>query len=387
MRVLYILPDITPECGGPAHGLRGYLAALALSGVSVDVATDMCTEAHRRWIRQGSPTSRVFAFKSYGMKNMRGSPSLMLWLWQHARSYDVVHAFGQFNGISSLAMSLCLARKVPVVLTPGGMLSRYTFEHRNRTLKKMFHRLIDGPNLRRLAAVQFESEREMEEATRLGLKLPSRSQVIGPPVGWEPSERAPAMRQRNVALFLSRIDPKKNLEALLAAWGHVRKAVPDALLLIAGSGPSVYVDTLRQMAPEGVQFLGFAHGAFKAELLARASVFVLPSHHENFGIAVVEAVANGLPVVVSREVQIASFVEENGVGITTATDAASLGKAIVGVLESVALPAHCRDVGPSLVASYFGLEPVGHKLASLYKTVLSARGSTAPSRVLVPVEG
>ena len=109
-------------------------------------------------------------------------------------------------------------------------------------------------------------------------------------------------------------------------WPGVLAAIPDATLDIAGDGPASYRDTLiaraRSLgaASRSIRFLGFITGAEKARALATAGVFVLPSHHENFGVAVAEAVSVGLPVVISREVQIAHLVEQNAVGIVIGTE-------------------------------------------------------------------
>ena len=104
-----------------------------------------------------------------------------------------------------------------------------------------------------------------------------------------------------VALFLGRLHPVKNLEALhRRVAGGSREASAMRLLRIAGQGEPEYTAELKRRAGKrGIQFTGFLSGAEKAMALQQASLLVLPSLHENFGIAVVEAIAEGLPVVIS----------------------------------------------------------------------------------------
>ena len=103
----------------------------------------------------------------------------------------------------------------------------------------------------------------------------------------------------------------------------------------------------------------------------RADVFVLPSFHENFGVAVLEAVAAGLPVVVSPDVQLASFVSRHGLGIVSPREAGALADAIVDALGDAALRARSAREGPTLVREHFSPETVGAGLATMYEAALS----------------
>ncbi|NUQ19862.1 MAG: glycosyltransferase, partial [Gemmatimonadaceae bacterium] len=181
-------------------------------------------------------------------------------------------------------------------------------------------------------------------------------------------------------LFLSRLHPIKGLETLLDAWPAVRATRPAARLVIAGAGEPGYERALKaraaQRATDGsVQFTGFVTGSEKARLLANADVFVLPSYHENFGVAVLEAIAAGLPAVVSPEVQLSGVVEENRLGAVVPRDARALASGIIGVLADAPLRERCASQGAAIARSLFTLDSVGAKLRDMYDLARARSGT------------
>lgn len=382
MKILFIHPYASRLDGGPAHSLAGYLAGLEEAGVTADVLTRRRDDDDLTWLGRHAPSSTLVAFPTYGRRNFYASPGALGWMRAKAASYDIVHLHGLFNGFGTPAAHIALSMGKPLVVSPDGMLSRYSFSRR-RMLKRAFHVALDARLLRAASAVQFESEREAVEAASLMPDLPQRRWVVGPPVAHPVSTVREA--RTNTVLFLSRLDPKKNLEAVIDCWPSVLAAIPDATLDIAGDGPASYRDTLiaraRSLgaASRSIRFLGFITGAEKARALATAGVFVLPSHHENFGVAVAEAVSVGLPVVISREVQIAHLVEQNAVGIVIGTDPAELPAAIVSALRDGALRSRCESAGPALVAGIHGRTEIGRALAQLYSDMLGGPRTTEPT--------
>jgi glycosyltransferase involved in cell wall biosynthesis len=153
--------------------------------------------------------------------------------------------------------------------------------------------------------------------------------------------------------------------------------------VIAGSGEPEYVARLEarvmRMDTDGsgarVRFAGFVAAAAKTAALDAADVFVLPSFHENFGVAVLEAVAAGLPVVVSPDVQLASFVRRHGVGVVADREAAALADALVATLGDEPLRRRAASRGPLLVREHFSPETVGAGLGAMYEAALSRSGA------------
>jgi glycosyltransferase involved in cell wall biosynthesis len=183
-------------------------------------------------------------------------------------------------------------------------------------------------------------------------------------------------------LFLSRLHPKKGVELLLEAWPSVRRVRPGARLVIAGAGEPRYMASLRRAAGGGVggiEFVGFVAGEAKAACLAGADVFVLPSFNENFGIAVLEAVAAGLPVVVSPGVQLGPWVESRAVGRVTARTPEALALAIDGALRDAALRARVAQCGAEFVVEDFGPARVAPALLSMYASAYATAAHTTQS--------
>jgi glycosyltransferase involved in cell wall biosynthesis len=174
-------------------------------------------------------------------------------------------------------------------------------------------------------------------------------------------------------LYMSRLHPKKNVTGLIEAWADVVADYPDAQLWIAGDGADEYVQSLHEAVREhqvsdAVSFLGFVSGSEKQRVLREAWAFALPSHQENFGVAVLEAVAAGLPVVISGEVQLCSFVEQNDLGVVVdRTDPSDVAQGLRRLLSNEAERQRIAEQGPAAVEATFSVERVGEQLRALYE--------------------
>jgi glycosyltransferase involved in cell wall biosynthesis len=384
MTVLHVMPNVSRAFGGPTESLIGYAQAARTQDIDVHVAAPSVSASDEAWLRELLPETAFHFFASVGQHAYVMAPGLWVWLWQHADRFDVVHVHGLFNPVSSLSAHIGTARGLPTVMRPFGTLSRYTFSRRS-ALKRLYFALLDRPSLRRAAAVHFTTEAERDEADRLSIDLDGRSAVVPPP--WRGEATAPDMEEkadRPTVLYMSRLHPKKNVQGLLRAWAQVVADRPDAQLWVAGDGDDDYVQRLHETVEthglgDSVSFLGFVSGDEKERVLREAWAFALPSHQENFGVAVLEAVAAGLPVVVSGEVQLRSFVEENDLGhIVDRTDPS----AIAAGLSTVLADADARGVaaeGPEAVQDTFSIERVGKQLREVYERI-----SAFPARESVP---
>jgi len=142
--------------------------------------------------------------------------------------------------------------------------------------------------------------------------------------------------------------------------------------VLAGSGDEGYLRKLTRRTRElgiddSTTFRGFVSGAEKQSLLSSASLLALPSHHENFGIAVLESLDAGIPVVISPEVQLADFVRQNNVGKVAQSTPVDLANAILDTLNDGTLGARTRLIGAELVAKEFSPTVIGDRLSSMYR--------------------
>ena len=379
MRVLHVAPDLSRAFGGPTEALLGFLAAARSAGIDTEVVGPMPPVEDLEWFRSRAPGVPVHAFPTRGRGSARMSPALLRYLRSRESAVDAVHVHGMFNAISTFAARACLRGAVPYVIGPFGTLSRYTFEHKRRLLKRAYHALLDAPAIRGVGAMHFTTVHERDEARRLEAVRAVPAAVVPPPWLPDPSRVDDAARRRTASrggdgetvLYLSRLNPIKGLETLIDAWPAVRSLRPTARLVIAGSGDPAYERSLRSRVSERVQdgsvsFTGFVKGAEKARLLREADVFALTSFHENFGVAVIEAIAAGLPAVITPEVQVSDVVRENSLGTVVARTPADVAAGIVATLDDGALRERCAAHGPELVRSLFTLESVGERLRDMY---------------------
>jgi glycosyltransferase involved in cell wall biosynthesis len=318
------------------------------------------------------------------------APSMVAWLWRNVRRFDCVHVHALFSFTSIVAAIIAFCRGVPYVIRPLGVLSSYGVSQRRSLLKRISLALIEGSLLRRAKAIHCTSNAEardvlaIERAARvvvqpLAVPLPTLAASQPALAGRSPHE-TDAQRHRPTGgctvLFLSRLDPKKNIESLLEAWCVVLRGHPHAILAIAGRGESVYEANLRALAAklgvaDSVEWCGHVAGDEKERLFRRADLFVLPSFSENFGVAVAEALSYGLPCVVSRGVALSDDVEAADAGQIANTDAPSLSAALSALMSDSFLRSRQAVAARALAESKFSVNAFAARLARLYGEVLS----------------
>jgi glycosyltransferase involved in cell wall biosynthesis len=212
----------------------------------------------------------------------------------------------------------------------------------------------------RASAIHFTSQLEWEDAKRVGLPLPSPFVV---PNGVDIPPRPDVPREDRTLLFLGRVNWKKGLERVISELPRLQ-----ARLIVAGNDEENLTPRLRELASSlgaDVEFAGPVYGAAKDELLARATLFVLMSDSENFGNAVLEALAMETPAVLSPGVGVAEEVANAGAGV--------IGfDAVPSLLEDASARADMGRRGRALVESRFAWPMVAKQMEEAYGRVLSA---------------
>jgi glycosyltransferase involved in cell wall biosynthesis len=328
--------------GGPSFVIRTMARCQARHGICVDVA---CTDDNgegRLDVPRNLPVKDdnvTYWFFSRQTHFYTFSSGLTLWLWQHSAKYDVIHIHALFS-YPSIAAAVCAwVASVPYVLRPLGTLNQWGMRYRRQWLKYISFRFIESRILSCAAAVQYTSEQEAAEAKLLG--VPHRPVTVPNPVELPDLLRfRGGFRARHKSLegclailFLSRLDPKKGLDLLLPAFSKVRDRHPAVVLIIAGEGNPAFVTALHQDAQRlglstHIVWSGFLQGEEKLAALADADLFVLPSYSENFGVAAVEAMGAGLPVVVSDQVGIHREISRAEAGLVVECSIDSLATAL-----------------------------------------------------------
>jgi glycosyltransferase involved in cell wall biosynthesis len=296
--------------------------ALSPLGVAIDV---VATTAHGQGeldVPLDGPVFRDYARYFYFLRKppkfWMFSWSLRQWLYQHVLDYDLVHVHGLFAYTTLPACSAARHFKKPYVITPHGVLDPWCLSHK-WWKKYPYYHLLERSNLKSVSALHVTSSFEATGLAKLGFGENNHVIPLCVDLPDYAIKQKPNKPSFNL-LFLSRLDPIKGLPVLLEAISIIRTQfdVP-VQLKIAGQGDKEYVFQLHSLIKrfkisENVVFVGFLQGASKSEAFAEADVFVLPSYHENFGLAAAEALASGLPVVLSDQVGIAEDVAKAGAG-------------------------------------------------------------------------
>lgn len=375
MRILHVVPTYLPAVryGGTIHSVHGLCRALARAGHEVTVLTTNVDGPGDSDVPLDRPVDRdgvsVLYFPSHLMRRLYVSTPLARTLPQAVRGADIVHLHSVFLWPTLAAAQAARDAGVPYVLSPRGMLVGELIRRRSALVKRAWIALFERRNVEQAAAVHCTSELERRELLALGL-APRATFVV--PNGVELPQVAPASRDDTV-VYLGRINWKKGLDRLIEAM----REVPRARLVIAGNDEENLAVALRARAraagvAERVEFAGYVDGPAKERLLAEAGVLVLPSVSENFGNAVLEAMACGCPVVVTREVGLAEAVQASGAGTVAEGDASSLARAINGLLGNPALRAAAGAAAVKLAREQFGWDHVAAEMARHYERLRHA---------------
>ena len=385
MKVLHVIPSVGPLRGGPSFVIQAMTKGLAGRGCEVHVATTDDNGPGHLPVPLGCPVQRdgvTYWHFARQQEFYTFSWPLARWLSKHVKEFDLVHIHALFSFPATAAAYAASSHRVPYVIRPLGTLSRWGIENRRPWLKRASMRWIDGPAIRRAAAVHYTSEQEREEA--LAVAPPHHAVVIPNPVDFQFDREAatpewltlhyPQLAGKRTILFLSRIDPKKGIDLLLAAFALVHAAASDTALVVVGEGETAYVQSLKDRAralgiEADVVWTGFLEGAAKCSALAHASVYTLPSYSENFGVAVVEAMAAGLAVVVSDQVGIHREITAAEAGLVVSGKPELLADAILKLLRDTTLSTRLAERGRSL-ARTFTVETVTDRLLTLYRRIV-----------------
>ncbi|QHS51224.1 glycosyltransferase [Edaphobacter sp. 12200R-103] len=326
MQILHIIATLSPEAGGPSQAVRMILSHREI-GYRGEVATldDPVAPFLKTLDFPVHPLGPVSTTYGY-------TPKLVPWIQQNYRRFDgvIVHGLWQYCG---RAARQALDGRMPYMVFTHGMLDPY-FKRASRLkhLKKwLYWAPVEYNVLRDAYRVLFTSEAERDLAEQSFWLHRWNPHVVpygvnGPPA--TPSQilaesffdRCPSARGKRFLLFLGRIHRKKGCDLLIEAFGKIARRDPELHLVMAGPDQQGWSRDLNQMAAaaavqDRVHWPGMLTGNAKWGAFFSCEAFVLPSHQENFGIAVAEALSCGKPVLLSDQVNIAPDIVRDGAGL------------------------------------------------------------------------
>jgi glycosyltransferase involved in cell wall biosynthesis len=320
------------------------------------------------------------------------APGMVTWLWRNVDRFDVIHIHALFQFPSFAAARIARQKNVPYIIRPLGTLATYGVSQRRPLLKRASIKFLEGPILKHAALVHFTSRSELEEAKSLGLRF---NGVVIPLGVISPIEDAlkmgEAARSDGVKriLFLSRIDPKKNLEGLLQAFATVALARPGIILQIAGSGAPEYVVRLKAQAEalsiaDRVEWLGHVGGDVKHQVFVNADIFALPSYSENFGIACVEAMLSGLPCILSDGVAIAQDASNAEACLVSGTEPGEIASLLFQLVDDDKRRRLMGQRAKKFAEHSYSTAEMANRLIEVYSNIRSARHGARYSSLCNP---
>lgn len=391
MKILHIIPSYLPAvyASGPIKPTYSFNKALVEKGIEVVVYT-MNMDGDKKLDvplekEMDIDGVKVFYFPMT-FRPWQYSYKLHWALAKNIKNFDLIHITSIFLSVSTLGAYYAKKFKKPYIISPCGSLMKIPLSF-GKLKKKFYISLVEKRNLKNAAATHFTVEAEKEEYLKAGLPL---KKAIVIPNGFDPEEfqyidlrsqyigfkkKLGIGIDKKVVLFLGRLNWIKGLDTLIPAFAEVIKKEPKAVLILAGPDDEGYKGNIQllitnyQLQNKAI-FTGMLTGEKKVAAYLSADVFVLPSYSENFGMAVVEAMYFGLPVVITKEVGISPNVEKTGAGIVIDKDKNQLAEAILKILNKPDLAKKMGENGKKLVREEFNSDKIADKWINEYKMII-----------------
>lgn len=387
MNVTHVIPYMHPSAGGPPVVVdrlgqelvgRGWTIQVVTTDLMDDGTTtswrDRLSSAYTLIVEKGSSPRDYF----------RRSSPLISAVEDAVRKCDLVHLHTLWTFPTFVAARVCRKIAKPYVVMPHGMLDPNSME-RKWLKKRVYGALIEWPALRAARGMIYTHSEEQRLSESVVSGLPQGYVVpLGaddpPAVSRERLAEAffqkhPAIRGLQIVLFLGRLHSKKGLDLLVPAISRVASVRPAAHFLLVGPGDDRYVGSLKQAVArlgiaEHVTFVGPLSGEAKWQAVAASDVFVLPSYQENFALTVVESMRMGLPIVLSRRVNIWEDVVSAGAGVACELTPESVADKLIEYLDNNAARQSAGQCGMRLVTQRFNWSASADAIESVYRRIL-----------------
>ncbi len=391
MKVLHVVPSLSLLSGGVASSVRDFCRGLAQAGVSVHlVSTLRGWDAKREGPLDGELRQagvRLYYFPVHPWKPLGEryafSPKLREALESLIPQSDIVHIHSVWLDTTRVSSRICLKRKIPYVISPCGLLDPYGLR-RHALLKRIYGLLLERRTLAGAAAVHFTSKAERDKAFLFGACPPHAVIPCSVPLDHLPAvargtfrRRFPEAKEPHLLLFMGRLHRKKRLDIAVEAFIQVARSRQDVRLVVAGPNEGAEPAARALLAQSGLAdratFCGFLAGDRKWEAVEDSTLFLLPSEDENFGVAALEALALGVPALLSPGVGLADQVARQGAGLRVEGPPREWARTIEALLENPGRMREMGEAGKRLVREEFSTARVASALRDFYLHVLEKK--------------
>lgn len=381
LRILHVISGLDPRAGGTTTALAALAHAQKDAGLEVAIASTfqagLRPDVVDRIRAVGVSVHLIGPAKKFLNYHRKIAPTLLPLI----QSADVVHVHALWEEIQHRAARLAGKLNKPYLFTPHGMLDPWSLSQ-SRIKKRIYLALRLRRDLAFASALHFADELERDLAAGLSLPAPAlvEKHIVDlsefqnlPPRG-QLRARHPMLGDRPIVLFLSRLHAKKGLDLLIPAFAKLKSK--DASLVLAGPAEAEYQSHLTELARQhGVLdrtlFTGMLYGTDRVAAMVDANVFVLPSHQENFGIVVIEALAAGTPVVISDQVNIHRQITEAQVGLVVSVNIDSIADALDRYLTDPSSRARAAARARPFVWKNYDRQEIARRWCEHYQRLVS----------------
>ncbi|AFY37405.1 glycosyl transferase group 1 [[Leptolyngbya] sp. PCC 7376] len=393
MKILHIIPSISADMGGPSQVALNLVKALRDIGEDAEILT---TNYGMGEVKTGDRQEYIFDetlglsvpvwFLPYDPPNLKEfifSRAATGWMWQNLANYDILDHHYLFSYLPTCAAAIAQFKKIPYTVRTMGQLTSWALAQ-GKTKKQLYTTLFERRNLQNAAAVHCTANGEAADVQGFGITTPTITLPLGVNIPDEIPNAKQRLRQEYnigtdtpIILFLSRLHYKKRPDLLLRSLADLKQSNQPFYAIFAGTGEPEYREELVQLTTDleltnDVIFPGLITGDDKECLLQGADIFALPSYSENFGIAVAEALVVGLPVVITRGIQISPDIEAAGGGKIIEDTQESLTEALLTLLREPEKRLEIGRKGKAFARETYSWSAIAQQLATEYKKICYA---------------
>lgn len=381
MKILHVATSLSPVWGGPTKVVTELSEALIQKGLEVSIFSPVQKEDESKIMRPRGVNPYLFPQSALSKCWPGYSSALARAVRQQVANFDIIHIHEIWHHPHFAAYKAAKFARKYFIVTIHGALEPWCLNH--KAFKKIIYsNLIQKRILREAAGIHAITEEEIKNISNFvdnkniflvpnGLNLEEFKNL---PDKERFENLYPVVKGKKIILFLGRLHPKKGLDLLAKAFGTILKNKDDIELVIAGPDNIDYSDQIIKIlkaenAINNTTFTGMLTGNEKLAALSAADIFVLPSYSEGFSISVLEAMACGLPVVITKQCNFPE-VEKVGAGKVIDADAGCLSKVLIELLDNPGLCKVLGDNGKRLVMRKFTWDKVADKMINAYKEIL-----------------
>lgn len=390
LKILQITPSYKPAYiyGGTTTSVSRLCEELVKSSLEIEVLT---TNANGKSVLQTPPNLpclvdnvKIWYFKRLTKDHSHFSPALLWNLRKQIKScrqqHMIIHIHSWWNMVAIFSLILGIWYRIPVILSPRGMLTPYTLQNRKSLTKKLFHKTI-GIWLLKRCIIHATSEKEIEDLYKIQLRpkniyiIPNFINCPGSLFHQDlTSKNAGITKEKNTFrfLFLSRIDEKKGIDLLFKALSRTKFAWT---LSIAGQGCPDYIWSLKNLSfhlniHQYINWAGYLNEPEKFDFIQKHDLLVLPSQNENFANVVIESLASGTPVLLTREVGLANYVLQHNLGWICKSNIADLTHTLYKAYKDIRKRSEIRKYAPKQILNDFSAPGLTILYQNMYQQTL-----------------